>query len=718
MSRERGTPRNALPYHGPIIIIGLSNLLCACLATSLFVYSSFTNSHHLPIQQQQGESGCAAASMTYSYYYDCAKLIFVALLGTTSTTIGIIYSDSTSHAISFVMSIMILQIVTLSEERNSSHDGSIISFSSGNVIAASLILAAASSPPFLFAILKSMRGGGMAEVMVCSLLRLINYSTNNINNNMMLLRPMTTLLQSVCIIPLLLSIHQSIMIITTTTTIIESSNKNDDNYFSTIPIHFIYIITIILLHMYYTNRSHKYGCLLTNNMIIQSLLSGLIMLLSIYYIVVSNMVSNMPIVLFLLGSTIMILFVTIYASIADVWYSVGSGQFSMISLDTSGLLIFVLCPSVILALRFTDMYNDTLHNIRNVLLDRYIYYFVNNIVVIIGIDDISRDTTATTTETSPSLILIIIMLTMTTIIGVSLINALCPLGGYLYSRAYIHGQPNTKKVALCINYCDLPKKKRKNDNDDDDATHMSGDVRDEIWKTLQTREQKTTSSGDNNATTTTTAVLNIFVTCKDMALYSKEIIKIANHGHAIELTLTDDTLLSKSGIHGHIHQFFVYSTPTIRGGKSACAELQLAHREYTKLFVNETTVMKKKPTWFLSMSSLGRHPMVLRMANDLGMKVTYWSAIICLTTDDNRGGLFSIEQKIELQNDVLNKNGGNIIYITAGDRQGDITNDTGYNDRATEAICELIESIDDTFSLETLSNVAKDDAIMALNNTN
>jgi len=364
-----------------------------------------------------------------------------------------------------------------------------------------------------------------------------------------------------------------------------------------------------------------------------------------------------------------------------------------------------------------------LHNICNVLLDRYRYYFVNNIVVIIGIDDISRDTTATTTETSPSLILIIIMLTMTTIIGVSLINTLCPLGGYLYSRAYIHGQPNTKKVALCINYCDLPKKKRKNDNDDDDnddddATHMSGDVRDEIWKTLQTREQKTTSSGDNNATTTTTAVLNIFVTCKDMALYSKKIINIANHGHAIELTLTDDTLLSESGIHGHIHQFFVDSTPTIRGGKSACAELQLAHREYTKLFVNQTTVMKKKPTWFLSMSSLGRHPMVLRMANDLGMKVTYWSAIICLTTDDNRGGLFSIEQKIELQNDVLNKNGGNIIYITAGDRQGDITNDTGYNDRVTEAICELIESIDDTFSLETLSNVAKDDAIMALNNTN
>jgi hypothetical protein len=106
------------------------------------------------------------------------------------------------------------------------------------------------------------------------------------------------------------------------------------------------------------------------------------------------------------------------------------------------------------------------------------------------------------------------------------------------------------------------------------------------------------------------------------------------------------------------------------------------------------------------------------MANDLGMKVTYWSTFIPLTIDRRGGLMISCEQKIALHDDLLNKNGGNIIYITAGDRQGDITNDTGYNDRATEAICELIESIDDTFSLETLSNVAKDDAIMALNNTN
>ena len=109
--------------------------------------------------------------------------------------------------------------------------------------------------------------------------------------------------------------------------------------------------------------------------------------------------------------------------------------------------------------------------------------------------------------------------------------------------------------------------------------------------------------------------------------------------------------------------------------------------------------------------------MVLRMANNLGMKVTYWSTFIHLTTD-HRGGLSS-EQKIALHDDVLDKNGGNIIYVTTpllG--QGDVTNDTSYNDSVTEAFCELIESIDETFSLETLSNVAKDDAIMVLKTNN
>ena len=88
-------------------------------------------------------------------------------------------------------------------------------------------------------------------------------------------------------------------------------------------------------------------------------------------------------------------------------------------------------------------------------------------------------------------------------------------------------------------------------------------VRDEVWKSLQTR-QKTTSGDNNKQQTTATAVLNIFVTHEDMVLYSKEIKNIASYGHAIELTLCEPSSTDVQ------QQFFVH--PTVFRGKSACTE--------------------------------------------------------------------------------------------------------------------------------------------------
>merc|ERR1712070_1126906 len=40
----------------------------------------------------------------------------------------------------------------------------------------------------------------------------------------------------------------------------------------------------------------------------------------------------------------------------------------------------------------------------------------------------------------------------------TMIRALCPFAEHLYSRVYTHGQPNTKKVALCIfDWCNTGK---------------------------------------------------------------------------------------------------------------------------------------------------------------------------------------------------------------------------------------------------------------------
>ncbi|KAL7501916.1 hypothetical protein ACHAXN_000072 [Cyclotella atomus] len=96
---------------------------------------------------------------------------------------------------------------------------------------------------------------------------------------------------------------------------------------------------------------------------------------------------------------------------------------------------------------------------------------------------------------------LVFILSVTTAIGVPIINALCPMGGYLFARAYTHGQPNTKKVAICINCSDL-----------------LSDV-----STLQSMlEQRK-------------AVLNIYVTLNDMQSHSQVLIELAKQGHYIAL---------------------------------------------------------------------------------------------------------------------------------------------------------------------------------------
>lgn len=96
---------------------------------------------------------------------------------------------------------------------------------------------------------------------------------------------------------------------------------------------------------------------------------------------------------------------------------------------------------------------------------------------------------------------LVFILSVTTAIGVPIINALCPMGGYLFARAYTHGQPNTKKVAICINCSDLP-------------SDMS---------TLQSILEQSK------------AVLNIYVRLDDMQSHSQELKEFVKQGHCIAL---------------------------------------------------------------------------------------------------------------------------------------------------------------------------------------
>lgn len=85
--RERGTLKDTLPRR-PIIIISLVCIVSAVLATALFVYS-YSSSFISPTSN------------------DVAKLGFIALLGSVSCAVGIIFGDSLSHAFAFGVAVSV-----------------------------------------------------------------------------------------------------------------------------------------------------------------------------------------------------------------------------------------------------------------------------------------------------------------------------------------------------------------------------------------------------------------------------------------------------------------------------------------------------------------------------------------------------------------------------------------------------------------------------------
>ena len=392
------------------------------------------------------------------------------------------------------------------------------------------------------------------------------------------------------------------------------------------------------MYMYNKNKAHKNGCLLTSGMKSQSIFAGIAMLLSCSIALESNPDSStIPMTVFLLGSLITILMSYSFAAVADVWYTVGSGQFLMTSLDTAGMMIYFICPALIIYLRFIDKYGDTIGS----QFRKYAGPLDALSAVVVSDEDVMSFT-------------LVISLTIITVVGVPLLNAMCPMGGNLFSRAYTHGQPNTKKVALCVNFSDLPKE---------------SDQRIRIWEALEKKRM-----GDQ-----TTAVLNIYVTLEDLMMYPTEQLKlIAEKGHAIALAPTEFEEESFCGL------------SIFQGNKSTC-NLQIGHFEYTEIF-------GKEPRWVLSKSadSIGRHPSFLREAHALGMKVAYWSTLVQL-----KGNGLTSEQKSALISDSESKNGGSIIYVIV--EEGISLNN---------GLCEVIDTLG--YNLESLSDVAKDEAKMIL----
>ncbi len=96
-SRERGTPRGALPRRASTILIVSVNAVCAALATALFLHSSYSP-RGPPLSPPSGGTATAAAVVVVGYY---ARVAFAACLGAASASAGIVYGDSITHLLAF-----------------------------------------------------------------------------------------------------------------------------------------------------------------------------------------------------------------------------------------------------------------------------------------------------------------------------------------------------------------------------------------------------------------------------------------------------------------------------------------------------------------------------------------------------------------------------------------------------------------------------------------
>jgi len=486
--------------------------------------------------------------------YDTSWQIFfgVASLGSASALVGIVFGDSLSHSLAFGAALLIAR------------------YCSG----ASIVEA---SPPLVVAALASIRG---TRAIISNLDWEFMFSS--------------TTLHACCLLPFLTAVYLLIA---------SDFNVKAPGLFSITPSCTVAFITLALMHYYNKNRAHKHGYLLTSEMKSHAVFVANAIILS-----ASLMTQDEPfymvIVVFLLGSMFALLMSLFFAGVADSWYTVGSGQFQMVSLDSVGMMVYFFWPAIIIYFRFVDKYGD---------------YIGGKSITAFGYLKSMGLLTDSPLKSGDDIFSFsfVIMLAIITAVGVPLFNALCPLGGYLYSRAYTHGQPNTKQVALCISYSDLPK----------DRTTL--------WAILADKKKEDQA----------TAVLNIFVTLEDLKMHPSELKLIAAKGHKLSLEPTEFIGLS------------------LFQKTAATCNIEFAHYEYTE-------VLGEAPAWLLakSVDAIGRHPSLFHKASDLGMKVVYWSTLVKVAS-----GKLTSQQKDVIIGDCQDKNGGSIIYVTSDNSTSNTT---------------------------------------------
>jgi hypothetical protein len=353
---------------------------------------------------------------------------------------------------------------------------------------------------------------------------------------------------------------------------------------------FVSLASFLVLFKYFEKRAHKNG-----NLIVGQSGSSVVVGVTIIYttlLFVPDTTSAIQLMPFVLGTAVSTSFIAFFAGVADVWHAVGTGEFQMLSLDTVGLIFYFVLPLAILALRFVDKYGDFLH--RQCCI-------ISELIVQVSEPFLSKAPFNLNDNTALSLLVANIL--MITVIGIPLVKSLCPISGHLFGQVYVHGKPNTKRVAICVHYSSLY---------GSSITEVSRENIFKILNMLKKGERKHVSNG----------VLNILVDASDLESSGDILRNLKSVGHEIVLTLEK--------------------------GES-CSTLSDSYKKYEK-------ILGHIPLWYhTGAGSKGVSPCCFSTAKKLGMRSAMWSLYLKSDRPFDQQVLF----------DELNRhNGGSFVYLS------------------------------------------------------
>jgi len=254
------------------------------------------------------------------------------------------------------------------------------------------------------------------------------------------------------------------------------------------------------------------------------------------------------------GASACLLLSSFAAAVADCWYPVGSCQYQMLAWDTLGLLFYFALPITILILKAWAMYDVT--------------------GLLISAGFVGGDPYSIVNGLATAVVCIVA-------VGVPIVNRWSILFSNWFAKCYTHGQPNTGKAAITVDYADLVEPGKGFDD-----AHIS------LWASLKKHEAR----------------LTIFVTLEDLKR-DPVIIAELSQAHCIGMSTT-------AGVSERWNP--------VR------ARVQATAVEYLK-------VVGRNPLWYRGMDG-HRHPAALLAASRLGMRIAFWSTYCEATAVDEAVG--------------------------------------------------------------------------------